>query len=152
MGTEILYIISVTFGVRRNHAMAQAVICWPLPQRPGFNTRLIHLRFVVDRVALGQFFFFFASKYANFLLPESFHQCSTLSVTYMLLLPEKQIVKVWEPSKKQKKWGIGYKSTFTFFSYVKGLGRKHEIAIILIVKPLMYFRNCLELFGTLVPE
>jgi len=73
----------------------------------------------------------------------------------VLFLPERQVGKAWEPSKMQKKGGIGYKSTFTFFfPYMKGLEgkKKHEIPFILIFKPLMYFSNCCELHGVLVSE
>jgi len=95
--------------------MAQAVICRSLPQRSGFNTRLVNLRFVADRVALAQVFFF-ASTYANFLLPESFHQCSILVVIYMLLLPEKQMGKAWgNPPKSRKNWALGIKVLSLFF-------------------------------------
>jgi hypothetical protein len=42
------------FGTSR--AMAQAVSRRPLPRRPGFDPGSVHLRFVVDKVALGQVF------------------------------------------------------------------------------------------------
>jgi hypothetical protein len=38
------------------HAMAQAVSCWPLTMEARVRARLIHVGFVVDKVALGQVF------------------------------------------------------------------------------------------------
>jgi hypothetical protein len=40
------------------------------PQRPGFDPGSVHVRFVVDKVAVGQVFLF------GFPLPVSFHRCS----------------------------------------------------------------------------
>jgi hypothetical protein len=43
------------------------------PRRPGFNPRSDHVRFVVDKVALGQVF---PPEYFGFPLSISFHRCS----------------------------------------------------------------------------
>jgi hypothetical protein len=40
------------------------------PRRPDFNSRLIHVRFAVDEVALGQTFLVYLGY---FFLPVSFH-------------------------------------------------------------------------------
>lgn len=47
----------------------------PLSQRPGFNPRPIHVRFIVDKVALGQVFL----RVLRFPLSVPFHQCSRLT-------------------------------------------------------------------------
>jgi len=62
------------------------------PRRSWFNPRPVPVGFMVDRVALGQVFFF------DFAVSVLFHQCSTLRV--ILILSEAQAVEAWECFKK----------------------------------------------------
>jgi hypothetical protein len=62
-----------------------------------FDSGSVLVRFVVDKVALGQV----SLPVLQFPLSVSFHQCSILIVIYMLLLPEGQRVEDWNPPKKQ---------------------------------------------------
>jgi hypothetical protein len=52
------------------------------PRRPVFDTRSVHVRFVVDEVALGQIFL----PVLRFPLSVPSHQCSVLIFICMLLL------------------------------------------------------------------
>jgi hypothetical protein len=64
--------------------------------RPGFDPSTVHMRFVIDKVALEVVLPAFL-----FPLPVSFHQHSTLVFIYTLLLPEGQTGEAWGPYKKQ---------------------------------------------------
>jgi len=55
---------------------------------PGFDPKSGHVRFVVNKVALGQVFLRVVTPVS--LLSVLFHQCSTLIFIYMLVLPEGQ--------------------------------------------------------------
>ena len=66
-----------------------------LSRRPGFDPRPVHVRFVLSRVALWQVFL----PVLRFSLSVSFHQCSTFTFIYMLLLSEEQTGAAWEPPK-----------------------------------------------------
>jgi hypothetical protein len=73
------------------------------PRRPQINARLLHVRFLVHKVALEQVFFLI--EYFGF--PRSlFHQCSILIFIYMLLLPKGQTGEAWQPSKSIADSGI----------------------------------------------
>jgi hypothetical protein len=89
---------------------------------PGFDLRSVYtyMKFVVDRVTLGQV----PSTpypYIDFPLAISFHLCSNLICTYMLLLPDGETGEAWEPSKTQSSfvfWGsIGWENNFTWSFY-----------------------------------
>jgi len=69
--------------------------------RSGFDPSTVHMRFVVNKMTLGEVLL------PAFLFPlsVSFHQYSILIFIYTLLLPEKQMGKVWGPYKKQ--WNFG---------------------------------------------
>ena len=57
------------------------------PLRLGFDSKPVHVRLVVDKVAV------------------SFHQFCVFIIMYMLLLPEGQMIEAWEPSRKE--WCFG---------------------------------------------
>jgi hypothetical protein len=75
-----------------------------LPPTPGFDPRSVHVRFVVDKGALGQVFL---QVLWISLVSISPHQCAILISIYMLLLPKGQTGEAWEPSKKQCSFGKG---------------------------------------------
>jgi len=60
-------------------------IRWPVAGlslwKPGFNSRSVHVMFVVNRLALGRDFL----RVYAFPLSGSFHECSVLIFIYMLL-------------------------------------------------------------------
>jgi len=62
---------------------------------PGFDPRLVHVRFVVHKVAMGQV----SLPVLHFPLSASFQQSPTIVFIYMLLLPEGRTDEGWEPSK-----------------------------------------------------
>ena len=64
---------------------------------PGFIPRPVLVRYVVDKVALGQIF----SEYFGFPLSVPFNQCFILIFMYMLLLRERQRGEALEHSKYQ---------------------------------------------------
>ena len=67
------------------------------PRRSGFDSRLVHVKFLVRRVTIEQSFL----HDFCFPLSVSFHQCSILIlVIYMLLLAEGQAGEAWEASSK----------------------------------------------------
>jgi hypothetical protein len=68
-------------------------------RRPDFDPRSVHVRFVVDKVALGQVFF----RVLRFFPCVSFHQCSILTIYTLLLLG--QTGEAWKASKKQCSFG-----------------------------------------------
>jgi len=76
-------------------AMAQVVSHRLSPWRPGFDPGPVRVRFMIDKVALGQVF----SKHFGFLL-SSFLQYSILT-TWMLILAVGQSDEAWEPSNQQ---------------------------------------------------
>ena len=79
--------------LRKGRAMAQSWgpdLSWP-----------VNVKCVVNNVALAQVF----SELLGFSLSVSFHQCSIIIFTYMLLLPEKQRAEAWERSEKQYSLG-----------------------------------------------
>jgi hypothetical protein len=53
-GIVFLYIIQMNLASAHGRAMAQAVSLRPVTSRGGFDPRLVRVRFVVDRAALGQ--------------------------------------------------------------------------------------------------
>jgi len=55
------------------------------PRRPGFDPRSVHIRFVVDKVAVGQVF----CEYFGLSLSVYFQLCSILIRTLLLLLSER---------------------------------------------------------------
>jgi hypothetical protein len=57
---------------KSGRAMSQAVIRRPLAAETRVRSRVLHVGFVVDKVALGQVF----SEYFGFLLSIPFHRCS----------------------------------------------------------------------------
>jgi hypothetical protein len=63
--------------------MAQAVRHRPLIQKASVRSRLVHVRSKVHKVALGQV----SVRVLHFPLSGPFHQCSTLTIIYKLLLP-----------------------------------------------------------------
>jgi hypothetical protein len=66
-------------------------------RRPRFFPTSVHVRFVVDKVTLGQVFLQVLRSSPVRIIPPVLH---TVFI-YMLLLPEGQTGKPWEPSKKQ---------------------------------------------------
>ena len=86
---------------------AQAVFARLSPRRPGFDPRLVQLRFVVDKVALGHVLlrlFQFSRQYHSSIDP------------YLHLQPaltDRQTSKTWEPSRTQ-----------CSFEYRRALNRK----------------------------
>ena len=78
--TESLTIIQVNFRLFSPMAQAQA---GPSPRRPGFDPVSDHVRFVVDKMTLGQ----------GFLLSVTFSQVSIPIFIYTLLLPEGERAK-----------------------------------------------------------
>ena len=62
---------------------------------PGFNLKTVHVRFVVDKVALGQV----SVPALRFPLTLSFHQCSVFAFILILFLSG-QMGGSWEPSNK----------------------------------------------------
>lgn len=90
VGTEILNITGMNLGrlvrLRRLFAILSLL-------RAGFDPRSLHVRFAVNK-ATG-----FSPINSGFPLSELFHQCSNLTVTYKLLLPEGHMGEAWKPSK-----------------------------------------------------
>ena len=83
---------------------------------PYFDPTSVHVWFVVEKVALGQFFLLVL----RFSLVGKFHQCSMLISIYMLLLKEGQMGKARKPSKSKALSEIGEHWTanhFHFFLY-----------------------------------
>jgi len=70
-------------------------------RRPGFGLRSIHVRFLVDEMALGQVFLLVFC----FPLTISFHQCFILIFIYVLLLPEGQNREASDHSSSQCSFG-----------------------------------------------
>ena len=66
------------------------------PQRRWFDARSVHVRFLVNTVALGQV----SLPKPLFPLSVSFNQCPTFIFIYMLLLPEGQTDEGWELPKR----------------------------------------------------
>jgi hypothetical protein len=62
------------------------------PKRPGLNPRLILVKFVVDKLALGQDFLYILRIFAVTIIPPMFH---THFIIYKLLLSEIQTGKAW---------------------------------------------------------
>lgn len=61
------------------------------------------MRFLVDRVTVGQFF----SEHLDFPLSTSFHQCAVLiPPNYMSPLVEGQTGEAWEPPQKVMLFGL----------------------------------------------
>jgi hypothetical protein len=87
----------------------------------GLDPMSVHVRFVVDKVALGHV----SLEYFCFPLSVSFHQRSTLIFIYMLLFQKDvQTGEAWEPSKKQCSWEIGehrVRKVLSLFFVLKGL-------------------------------
>ena len=67
------------------------------PRRPGFDLSWVHVRFVVEEVALGQDF---SPSTSVFLCPYHFSNASFIFICVLLLL-EGEMDEAWEPSKKR---------------------------------------------------
>lgn len=82
------------------------------PQRPKFDPRPFHVRFVVDKVALGRVFLRVPHFPPLCIIP-----------SYMLFIQEGQMVRWWEPSKSNAVMEIGEhwveKYIHLLFVYVK---------------------------------
>jgi len=66
-------------------------------RRAVFDSMSVHVRFVVDEVALGQYFY----GYFRFPLSVTFYQFSVLILIHMILLPDGQTGEAWKTSNKQ---------------------------------------------------
>ena len=80
--------------------MAEPVTRCLSPRRPVLDLRLISVRFVLDRVAVGQ-----VCHRALRLYSLTFHQCSVLRFIYTLLLSEEQTDEAWGLSKNHFSFG-----------------------------------------------
>jgi hypothetical protein len=89
---------------------------------PGFDPRLVNVRFVVHKVVMGQV----SLPILLFPLSVSFHQCSTLVFIYMLLLPEGRTGEAWEPSKSNVVTEIGEYWSENYFSLLYAVVRQAE--------------------------
>jgi hypothetical protein len=102
--------------------MAQAVSRPALTAEAWVRSRSVHVRFVVDKVALGQVFFF--SEYFGFPLSGSFHHCSTLIFMYVALTRRRNGRSLGTLQQKRmpfwKSGSIGQKITFAFVMLQKG--------------------------------
>jgi hypothetical protein len=82
VGTELLYISYTDWGFNSGRAIAQAFSRRPPLRKPGFDPRSVHMRFVVDKMTLGQVFLqvlrCFPCQYqsTNALLSSSCTSCS----------------------------------------------------------------------------
>jgi hypothetical protein len=87
------------------------------------------------RIGTGtSFFFFFASKYANFTI-------APYLLSYTCCFYQKdRWVKPGNLPKSRKKGALGIEVLSVFF-ICKRVRKKHGISFILIVKPLIYFSN-----------
>ena len=88
------------------------------PPRTGLDPRSVHVRFMVDRAALGQVFL------RVLLFVQSFYRCSVLTFIYTLLLPE-QTGEIREPSKPQ--YFIGNRGVFGMIKSRMRLAAPKEI-------------------------
>jgi hypothetical protein len=68
-----------------------------LARRPGFDPTSVHVRFVVDKVTLAQYFY----EYFRFPLSVTFYQFSVLLFIHMMLLPDGQSGEDWKATNKQ---------------------------------------------------
>ena len=79
-----------------------------MPRRPGFDRRLVNVRFAVDKNVTGIVFFFEYFCFF-FFLSVSLQQCLILILYYMFNLPEGladgRTDEGWEPSKKESFFG-----------------------------------------------
>jgi hypothetical protein len=73
-GNNHLYPLYWSLGKFQNQAVPwlRRLVASLSPRRPGFDPGSVHVRFVVDKVALGQFFL----RIVGFPLSVSFHRCS----------------------------------------------------------------------------
>jgi hypothetical protein len=67
------------------------------PRRPGYDPWLVHMRFMLDKVAMGPVLL----PVLRFPLSVSFHRCCILIRIYILLLLEGQTGGAWEPLERQ---------------------------------------------------
>jgi len=76
--TECLTIIYVTFYLEMLRPWHRRLIAGLSPRRPRFDDRSIHVRCVIDKVALGRGFL----RVFLFLLSVSFHECLSICCSY----------------------------------------------------------------------
>jgi len=98
---------------------AQAVSHLLFTAEPWFDSRSLHVIFVVDKVSIEQVFL----RMLRFSPLSILHHRSILIFTDMLLLPERQVSEAREPSKKQFCFGnprIMDRKIFSFFFSSKG--------------------------------
>jgi hypothetical protein len=112
VGIKYLSIISMKFRLQVRH-----LVTGLSPQRPGFDPRSLDVKFVVDEVALEQFFLpvlrfspVYVYRFANALYSSSSARCTC---------QKEKLTKPGHLSRKQYCFGnggsIGYKSTLNFF-------------------------------------
>jgi len=114
---NLKYNWSYFFSLKARHA--QAVSRLPLTAETRFDSKSLHVIFVVDKASIEQVFL----RMLRFSPLSIFHHCSILVFTDMLFLPEGQVSEDWEPSKKHFCFGnpgIMDRKIFLFFFSSKG--------------------------------
>jgi len=91
-------------------------------RRSGFDARSAYMRFVVDKVALGQVFFRVFRFYPLSIIPTNLHTHLHLRFAVTRRINGRSLGS-FQKVKFFRKWGImGYKSRLTFtFSVLRGL-------------------------------
>ena len=94
MGTEFLNIIKVNFALQKTMIWLWRLFAGLSARRPVIDPMSVRVRFMVDEVAMGQYFY----EYFRFPLSVTF---SVLISIHMMLLPDGQTGEDWELTNKQ---------------------------------------------------